>query len=103
MGPLRDPCGPDLRDPSRDGLFYGGWTLRDPMALPGVQEGDAPLGLVLGLLWEACCHASLDGVSHPLAVSHECLVSIFSSFPSWEVKPLAASDGPRYIAPLVSG
>ena len=104
LGPLRDPCGPDLRDPSRNELFCGGWTLRDPMALPGVHEGDAPLG------W------SLDSFGRRVAMrlwmvyripwlwrGHECLVSIFASLPSWEVKPLAASDGPRYIAHLVTG
>ena len=101
MGPLRDPCGPDLRDPSRDGLFCGGWTLRDPMVLPGVQEGDCPSGVGLGRrvamrFWMVYRIPWLWG-------GHECLVSIFASFPSWEVKPLAASDGPRYIAPLVVG
>ena len=46
LGPLRDPYGPDLRDPSRDGLQWGG-TLRGPMALPGVPWLCPPWGVSL--------------------------------------------------------
>ena len=46
LGPLRDPYGPDLRDPSRDGLLRGG-TLRGPMALPGVPWLCPPWGVSL--------------------------------------------------------